>query len=385
MKYPIYLDYNSTTPVDPFVLEAMLPYFSTDFGNAASLSHLYGWVAEKAVEQTRKQIAQFVETLPEGIIFTSGATESNNLALFGIMRQYRQEGNHFITAQTEHKSVLDPFKRLEAEGFSGTYLSVDSQGQISLDALEEAISSKTILVSLMAANNETGVLHPLAEIGKICRQHRILFHCDATQALGKISLSLEKMQIDLLSCSAHKLYGPKGIGALALSRKKIRFRLEPLLFGGGHEQGFRSGTLNVPGIVGFGKAVELAEAKQAEEASRFDSWRRYFYESVCQQLSGVFLNGKWSQALPNTLHLSFAGISGNRLLSHLKKIAVSSGSACTSASLEPSHVLKAMGVSDDLARASLRLSFGRFTTVQELDEAILEIVSVVQELRATMV
>ncbi|MEK7485458.1 MAG: cysteine desulfurase family protein [Planctomycetota bacterium] len=381
MDLPIYLDHNATTPLDSRVLEKMIPFFSHYFGNASSRTHSYGWIAEKAVKEAREQVALALQCEPGEILFTSGATESNNLAIFGVLQKYKKYGNHFVTVKTEHPSVLDPFKALENQGFEGTYLSVDQKGQISLNELEKAFSKQTILVSVMAANNETGVLHPINEIGDLCREHKILFHCDATQAVGKIPIQVRTMKIDLLSFSAHKFYGPKGVGGLFYSRKTPRVQVFPLFWGGGQEDGLRSGTLNVPGIVGLGEAIYLAKEELETAQIRLKTLKKQLYEGLCSELNGLHLNGSSDKTLPGTLNLSFSGIRSQNLAGALKKIAVSSGSACASASLEPSYVLKAMGRSDESARASLRFSLGRSTTSTEIVQAIHEVVETVKRLQ----
>jgi cysteine desulfurase len=378
---PHYFDYNATTPLDPRVLEAMSPYFHTHFGNASSTLHAYGWLAEAVVEESRESLAKVLEADPEEIFFTSGATESNNLALLGVARAYKNYGNHLISVCTEHASILEPLAFLQKEGFNVTLLPVNSKGIVSLESLAEAIQPQTLLVSVMAANNETGVLQPLQEIGAFCRKEKILFHCDATQALGKIPLSVRSSCIDLLSCSAHKCYGPKGIGALFCSRKAPRVQLQPLFFGGGQERGLRAGTLNVPSIVGFAQALRYTQESLEPESLRISSLRQQLYEGISSQLPEVFCHTDFSQSLPNTLNLSFGGVEGSALLSQLKNIAVSSGSACHSAKQEASYVLKAMGVPEELARSSLRISLGRFNTEEQIQKAILDIVSTVRSLR----
>lgn len=381
MDLPIYLDYNATTPVDSRVLEKMIPFFSRYFGNASSRTHPYGWIAEKAVEESRIQTASVLSCDPDEILFTSGATESNNLAIFGSLQRYKKYGNHFITVKTEHPSVLDPFKTLESQGFHGTYLDVNADGQLDIKDLQKAISPQTLFVSVMFANNETGVIQPIAEIGECCRAHRILFHCDATQAVGKVPISVRAMKIDLLSFSGHKFYAPKGVGGLFYSRKTPRVQLIPLFFGGGQEGGLRSGTLNVPGIVGLGHAVQLAQESLESESVRLKTLKNQLYEGISQGISGVVLNGDPEKTLPGTLNLSFSGIRPHNLASSLKRIAVSSGSACASASLEPSYVLRAMGRSADFARASLRFSLGRFTTAEEIQCTIQEVSETITRLR----
>lgn len=381
MKLPIYLDYQATTPMDPRVVEAMLPYFTENFGNAASRNHEFGWKAEQQVEACRDTIASIFGGTGKEIVFTSGATESNNMAILGIAEFYKDKGNHIITAPTEHKAVLDPCHYLESRGYEVTYLQVDQHGMIDLKQLEEAITEKTILVTLMAANNEIGVIHPLKQIGEITRKHGVFFHTDATQAVGKIHVDVNEMNIDLLSLSAHKIYGPKGMGALYVRRKKPRVRIAPIMYGGGHERGMRSGTLNVPGIVGLAKAVELCRDEMQAETERLLMLRNRMYEKLTKELDHVYINGHPTQRLPGNLNLSFAYVEGESLIMGTNEIAVSSGSACTSASLEPSYVLRALGVGDDLAHSSLRFGFGRFTTVEEVDYAAERVISAVKRLR----
>jgi cysteine desulfurase len=380
MKIPIYMDYHATTPVDPRVLEAMLPYFREDFGNAASKSHAFGWRAEEAVEAGRAEVAKLIGASPKEIAFTSGATESDNLAVKGAARFYQEKGRHLITCQTEHKAVLDSMHRLEREGFEVTFLSVGRDGRVDPDDVRKAIRPDTILVSLMHANNEVGVLHPIEEIGKITREKGVAFHCDAVQSVGKLPFDVEKMNVDLVSISAHKMYGPKGVGALYV-RRKPRVRLIAEMDGGGHERGFRSGTLNVPGIVGLAKACELARAEMDEEASRVRALREKLRRGIQERLDQVTLNGSLEHRLPGNLNLSFAYVEGEALMMAVKDVAVSSGSACTSASLEPSYVLKAMGVGDDLAHSSIRFGLGRFTTEQEVDYVAELFVAKVKKLR----
>lgn len=382
MISPIYLDNSATTPVDPQVLDAMLPYFRDRFGNAASRNHRFGWDAEKAVEQAREQVAAVIGAAPKEIVFTGCATESDNIAMKGIAHMYRDRGNHIITQATEHKAILDPGKYLEQEGFEVTYLPVSQTGRIDLDELQAAITDKTILVSIMTANNEIGTIQPIAEIGAICRQKDIIFHTDACQAYGKIPIDVEAMGIDLLSCSAHKLYGPKGVGALYVRRKNPRIRRpEPVLHGGGHERGIRSGTLNVPGIVGFGKAAELCREVLGAEARQIASLRDRLWTGFSRELDDIYRNGDADHALPSILNVSFAYVEGESLMMTVDDIAVSSGSACTSASLEPSYVLKAIGVGDDLAHCSIRFSIGRFNTEAEIDYCVDRFAAGVRKLR----
>ncbi len=381
MKFPIYLDYHATTPVDPEVLKAMLPYFTEVFGNAASRNHEYGWSAEAGVEKARAQVAKLIGAIDKEIIFTSGATESNNLAITGVAEMYREKGNHIITSPIEHKAVLDTCKYLETKGYELTTLSVDQYGRINLDELRAAITPKTILVSIMFANNEIGTIQPVADIGKICKEKGVIFHTDAVQAAGKVEIDVNAMGIDLLSITAHKMYGPKGVGALYVRRRGPRVRLSPLIHGGGHERGMRSGTLNVPGIVGFGKAAELARLNLKEESAKMKRQRDRLWTGFQEQLDEVFLNGHPTERLPNNLNVSFAYVEGESLIMGTKELAVSSGSACTSASLEPSYVLKAIGVGEDLAHTSIRFSVGRFTTDEEVEFALQKMVTAVKRLR----
>lgn len=381
LKFPIYMDNNSTTRTDPRVVETMLPYFTEKYGNAASRSHPYGWEAEEAVEIARGQIGSLIGANPKEIIFTSGATESNNLAIKGVAAMYKKKGNHIITQATEHKAVLDPCKRLEKEGFQVTYLPVDRYGQVSVDQIREAMTDKTILVSIMAANNEIGTLQPIKAIGKLCKEKGVLFHTDAVQMVGKVPLNVEEMGIDLLSMTAHKVYGPKGIGALYVRKKDPRVRLEPIIDGGGHERGMRSGTLAVPLIVGFGKACEIAQAEMPEEAKRLYFLRERLRKGIMEQLSETYLNGHPDERLPGNVNISFAYVEGEGMMMGIKDVAVSSGSACTSASLEPSYVLRALGVGDELAHSSIRFGLGRFNTEEEVDYVIQLVVREVNRLR----
>lgn len=381
LKFPIYMDNHSTTPVDPRVVEAMLPYFTERFGNAASRNHAFGWEAEEAVEKARQQIAALVHCDPKEVVFTSGATESDNLALKGVAELYKEKGNHIITSMTEHRAVLDSAKRLEKMGFSVTYLPVDKNGLVNPEDVKNAITDKTILVSIMLANNEIGVIHPVAEIGKIAKSRGVLFHCDATQGVGKIPVDVEAMGIDLMSFTAHKIYGPKGIGALYVRKRNPRVRLAPLIDGGGHERGMRSGTLPVPLIAGFGKACEIAQQEMAAESTRLAYLRDKLHDTILKNLDEVFLNGHPTQRLPNNLNLSFAYVEGESLLMGLKEIALASGSACTSATLEPSYVLRALGVGSDLAHSSIRFGLGRFNTEEEVDYVASRVVEVVNRLR----
>lgn len=368
IKTPIYLDYAATCPVDPRVLDAMLPYFTEHFGNAASRTHVFGWRAEEAVEGARREIATLLNADPKEIVFTSGATESINLALKGALEFLRESGKkHVVTAVTEHKATLDTCKWLERNGCEVTYLQVAPDGRVTAEQVAQAIRPDTALVSIMVANNETGVLHPVAEIGAACRAAGVLFHTDAVQGYGKIPLDVEAMSIDLLSISAHKIYGPKGVGALYVRRRKPRVRLAPQIHGGGHERGNRSGTLNVPGIVGFGAAARVARETMAEESARIFELREHLRRRLTEEITHATVNGSLEHRLPGTLNISFNYVEGESLLMGLKDVAVSSGSACTSASLEPSYVLRAMGLDDELAHSSLRITVGRTTTREELD------------------
>lgn len=364
---PIYLDYAATTPVDPRVVDAMMPYFTESYGNAASRTHSFGWTAEEAVERARGQIAAAIAADPKEITWTSGATESNNLAIKGVVEYLAETADHVITVVTEHKAVLDTCKYLERRGTKVTYLPVDREGLITAQQVADAITDRTALVSVMFANNETGVIQPIAEIGAVCRARKVLFHTDATQAFAKVPIDVDAMNIDLLSASAHKVYGPKGVGALYVRRRKPRVRLAPQIHGGGHERGNRSGTLNVPSIVGFGVAAELAHSHMAEETARIGGLRDHLRDRIMAENDHVFVNGSREHVLPGHLNISFAYIEGESLLMALKEVALSSGSACTSASLEPSYVLRAMGLNDELAHSSLRMTLGRFTTREEVD------------------
>lgn len=377
---PIYLDYQSTTPCDPRVVNAMLPYFTEEFGNPHSRSHAYGWRAEEAVETARAHIATILNADPREVIFTSGATESNNLALKGIAHFYKAQKDHIVTCMTEHKCVLDSCRHLEQEGFKITYLPVEQNGIIDLDRLREALTDRTALVSIMAVNNEIGVIQPLAEIGKICREKGVFFHTDAAQAVGKIPLDVEAMNIDLLSLTAHKIYGPKGVGALYV-RRKPRVRLVSLIDGGGQERGMRSGTLSTPLCVGLGKACEIARTEMDSESKTLNALRDRFYQKICSELEEVYLNGDLERRIPGNLNISFAHVEGEGLMMGIKDLAVSSGSACTSASLEPSYVLRALGVEEEMAHTSLRIGFGRFTTEAEVDLAAEKIITEVRRLR----
>ena len=384
MKFPVYLDYNATTPCDERVVEAMLPFFTKHFGNAASRSHPYGWEAEEGVEYAREQLAKLVGAEPKEIIFTSGATEADNLALKGVFQMYPGKGNHIITVNTEHKAVLDTCRRLEAEGGEVTYLNVKPDGIIDLEELEASIRPTTILIAVMYANNETGTIQPVKEIGAIAKKHGVLFFTDATQAVGKIPVNVLEDEIDLMAFSAHKMYGPKGVGALYVRRKNPRVKITPQIDGGGHEKGLRSGTLNVPAIVGFGKAAELALNEMKTESKRLGALRDKF-ESEVLKLDGTAINGSTVKRLPHVSNISFGYVDGNALMIGLNKnIAVSSGSACTSASPEPSHVLKALGLDDEPAHSSLRFSLGRNTTGEEIDYAIEQVSKTVKKLKETI-
>jgi cysteine desulfurase len=381
VKLPIYMDNHATTPVDPRVLEAMMPYMTNVFGNAASRNHQFGWAAEEAVENARTQIAKLIGATAKEIIFTSGATESDNLAIKGVAEMYREKGNHIITAATEHKAVLDTCKRLEKYGYKVTYLAVQRDGLVNLDELKAAMTDKTVLVSVMYANNEIGVLQPVEEIGKLCRERGIVFHTDATQAVGKVPVDVNKQNIDVLSISAHKMYGPKGVGALYVRRKNPRVQLSAIIDGGGHERGMRSGTLNVPGIVGLGKACELCMEEMPAESKRLTAMRDRLRQTIEKNLDEVYVNGDYEHRLPGNLNMSFLYVEGESLLMGINDIAVSSGSACTSATLEPSYVLKALGLGDDLAHSSIRFGLGRFNTDAEVDYVAAKIVDVVKKLR----
>src|SRR5499427_7006002 len=381
LKLPVYMDNHATTPVDPRVVDAMVPYFTEKFGNAASRNHEFGWKAEEAVENARAQIAKLINATPKEIIFTSGATESNNLAIKGAAEMYREKGNHIITQVTEHKAVLDTSKRLEKYGFEVTYLPVEKDGRINLDDLRRAITPKTILITTMYANNEIGVVQPIQEIGKIAKEKGVLFHTDGVQAAGKIPVDVQKDNIDMVSLSAHKIYGPKGCGALYVRRRNPRVQLSAQIDGGGHERGMRSGTLNVPGIVGLGKACEIAQKEMPEESVRLRGLRDRLKAGLEAKLDEVFVNGSMEHRLPNNLNMSFAYVEGESLLMGINDVAVSSGSACTSATLEPSYVLKALGVGEDLAHTSIRFGLGRFNTDEEVDYVTNRLAEVVTKLR----
>jgi len=381
VKLPIYMDNHATTRTDPRVLEEMLPYYTEKFGNAASRNHEFGWVAEQAVEQARERIAKLIGATAKEIIFTSGATESDNLAIKGVAEMYKEKGNHIITQAIEHKAVLDTCKRLEKYGFRVTYLPVQKDGRIDLDDLKRSMDDKTILVTIMAANNEIGALQPIREIGALCHERGVLFHSDAVQAIGKVPFNVIQDNVDLASITAHKLYGPKGVGALYVRRKNPRVQLVAQIDGGGHERGMRSGTLNVPGIVGLGKACEIATNGMAEEAKKLAALRDRLKDAIMGQLDEVYINGSVEHRLPGNLNISFAYVEGESLLMGINDIAVSSGSACTSATLEPSYVLKALGAGDDLAHSSIRFGLGRFNTEAEVDYVAERVVDTVKRLR----
>jgi cysteine desulfurase len=378
---PIYLDYQATTPMDPRVLEAMMPYFTYKFGNPHSRSHSYGWEAEEGVEKARAQVAKLIGADEKEVIFTSGATESNNLAIRGVAEFYKDRRNHIVTTVTEHKCVLDTCRHLEQQGFDVTYLPVQKNGLVDLEALRAAVTDKTVVVSIMAVNNEIGVIQPLAEIGKICREKKAFFHTDAAQAVGKIPLDVEAMSIDLMSISGHKIYGPKGIGALYV-RRKPRVRLVPLIVGGGQERGFRSGTLPTPLCVGLGEAAEIAMKEMDAESKRLAKLQARMLKGLNAKLTDIHVNGDLEHRIPGNLNIGFAYVEGESLMMGIKGLSVSSGSACTSASLEPSYVLRALGVEEDMAHTSLRIGLGRFTTEQEVDTAVDELVRHVNKLRA---
>jgi cysteine desulfurase len=382
IQIPIYMDYHATTPVDPRVIEAMLPYFNAKFGNAASRSHVFGWTAEEAVSKSREMLAKLIgASNPKELVFTSGATESNNLAIKGVADFYKEKGNHIITTVIEHKAVLDTCKRLEKQGFNVTYLPVGKSGVVDPDDVVKAITDKTILVSVMLANNEVGTVQPIAEIGAITRKRGILLHSDAVQGVGKVPFDVEAMHVDLASITAHKMYGPKGIGGLYVRRSKPRVRVAAQMDGGGHEFGMRSGTLNVPGIVGFGRAAQIMLEEGQAESARILRLRERLREKLNKGLDEIMLNGSLDKRLPGNLNVSFAFVEGEALIMAIKDVAVSSGSACTSASLEPSYVLHAMGVGDDLAHSSIRFGLGRFTTEEEVDYVADLVTRKVQKLR----
>jgi cysteine desulfurase len=381
VKTPIYLDYQATTPTDQRVVDKMLPYFTEKFGNPHSASHIFGWESEQAVEKARKQIADLIGADVKEIVFTSGATESNNLAITGYANYIKGNGNHIITVQTEHKCVLDSCRHLAEEGFDITYLPVEQNGLLDMQKLKDAITDKTILVSVMAANNEIGVLQPIAEIGSLCRENKIVFHTDAAQAFGKIPLDVKEMQIDMMSISGHKIYGPKGVGALYVGRKP-RIRLKAIINGGGQERGRRSGTLPTPLIVGLGEAARIASEEMVAENKRLTSLRNKLLTAIQVKLPEVYVNGDMEHRLAGNLNISFAGVEGESLMMAIKKLAVSSGSACTSSSLESSYVLYALGVSEELAHTSIRFGIGRFTTEEEIDYAAELICKKVEKLRS---
>ena len=370
MKLPIYMDHHATTPVDPRVFEAMTPYFLQKFGNAASRKHSFGWEAEAAVEMARKEAAQLIGAHPKEIIFTSGATESDNLAIRGVAELHRERGNHIITVATEHNAVLDTCKRLERSGCRVTYLPVDRDGLVDPDDVRRAISAQTVLITVMFANNEIGTIHPVAEIGRLARENGVLFHTDATQAVGHVPVDVEKMNIDLLSFTAHKMYGPKGIGGLYVRRKNPRVALPPMIEGGGHERGMRSGTLNVPGIVGLGEACRICAGQMDAESERLRKLRDRLQDGILAELDEVYLNGHETKRLPHNLNLSFACVEAESLLMGVGDVALSTGSACTSAAAEPSHVLKALGIREELIHSSIRFGLGRFNTEAEVDRTV---------------
>ncbi|QLK13616.1 IscS subfamily cysteine desulfurase [Candidatus Profftella armatura] len=377
---PIYMDYSATTPIDPRVVDKMIPYLRVQFGNPASRNHIYGWTAEKAIEKARNEVAQLIYADPREIIWTSGATESNNLAIKGAAHFYKKRGKHIITVQTEHKSVLDSIRKLENDGFRVTYLKPKNNGLITLSQLEEKICSDTILVSVMLVNNEIGVIQPILEIGELCRSKGVIFHCDAAQAVGKIDINIQNYKVDLMSFSAHKIYGPKGIGALYI-RRNPRTRIEAQIHGGGHEYGLRSGTLATHQIVGMGEAFRLARIEMKEELKRILFLQKRLYNGLMESIEEIYINGDMNNRIPHNLNISFNFIEGESLLMAIKDIAVSSGSACTSASLEPSYVLRALGCNDELAHSSIRFTIGRFTTEKEIDFTIKLLKMKVKKLR----
>jgi cysteine desulfurase len=381
LKLPVYMDNHATTPLDPRVLEAMLPYFGEKFGNAASRSHSFGWQADQGVETARSQVARLIGAAAQEIVFTSGATESDNLAIKGVAETYREKGNHIITVVTEHKAVLDSCKHLEKYRYCVTYLPVQNDGLIDLQQLIDAISERTILVSVMAANNEIGVLQPFAEIGKVCHERGVIFHTDAAQAVAKIPIDVNKQNIDLMSIAGHKIYGPKGVGALYVRRKDSEVKLAALIDGGGHEHGMRSGTLNVPGIVGLGKACAIASEEMPREACHLAGLRNRLRDKIMTAIPDVYINGSMEHRLPGNLNVSFGGVDGESMMLGLDGIAVSSGSACTSAKVDPSYVLKAIGCDDDLATSSIRFGLGRFTTEAEVDYVADRVIQTVRQLR----
>ena len=383
VKTPIYLDNLATTPVDPRVVDAMLPYFTDHFGNAASQTHAFGWKAAEAVDQGRGQVASLINARsPREIIFTSGATEANNLAIKGVVEYYRDKGSHLVTCAIEHKSVLDCCKRLEQQGYEVTYLPVNPYGCIDVAQLRAALTERTVLISIMAANNEIGTIQPLRAIGEVAKENQVLWHCDAAQAVGKIDLDVESLGVDLLSLSAHKIYGPKGIGALYVRSRKPRVRLQAQIEGGGQERNLRSGTLNVPGTVGLGQVCQLCQEEMKTERTRLVKLREHLYQEVTRCLDGVRLNGHPQERLPGCLNVSFVGVNGASLLTGLRDVALSAGSACTSGTNAPSHVLKALGVPHELAQSSLRFGLGRFTTREEVDYVVKRIIEEADRLRA---
>ena len=379
-RVPIYMDHHATTPLDPRVFDAMLPYFTDKFGNAASINHVFGWEAKDAVEHARAQVAQLLNAAPRQVVFTSGATEADNLAIKGILHAARP-GSHLITAATEHRAVLDPARKLQLEGYQVTVLPVDQYGAVDPQQVADAIRPHTALVSLMLANNEVGTINPISQIGQICRRREVVFHCDAVQAVGKIPVDVETLQVDLLSVSAHKFYGPKGIGALVVNGSPPRVRVEPLFDGGGHENRLRSGTLPVPLIVGFGACCQIAAQTLGDESERLRELRNRLWQMLNERIDGIRLNGHPTERLPGSLNVSVEGIDSETLIAEIKDVAISSGSACTSADPEPSHVLRAMGLNDARSRTSLRIGLGRFNTVDEVDHAVAVIVDAVQKLR----
>lgn len=381
MKLPIYMDNHATTPMDPRVLEAMLPYFTEVYGNAASRSHSFGWRAEEAVETAREQVAALIGANPKEIVFTSGATESDNLAIKGVAHFYRSKGNHIITSTVEHKAVLDTCKALEKQGFKVTYLPVNTFGQVTVESVRAAITPETILVSIMWVNNEIGTVNDIGAIGALCKEKGVIFHTDAVQGIGRLPFNVDELKVDLVSVTGHKMYGPKGVGAMYVRRRNPRVRLELQMDGGGHERGMRSGTLNVPGIVGLGKAAELAKAELQQNYDKVLSLRERLHKGITSRLKDVFLNGHPTERHPGNLNLSFAYVEGESMLMALKDVAVSSGSACTSASLEPSYVLRAIGVGEDLAHTSIRFGIGKFNTEEEVDYVIDLVVEKVNKLR----
>lgn len=379
-KRRIYLDHNATTPVDPRVLKEMLPYFTEVFGNAASIDHEFGHEAKLAVDKAREQIAKAINASPDEIIFTSGATESNNIALFGIAERYSDKGKHIITCVTEHKAVLDCCKRLEQKGFSITYLSVDEFGLINLDDLKKAITPDTILISIMAANNEIGTTTPLEEIGKIAHSHGVLFHSDAAQAIGNIPIDVQKMNVDILSISGHKIYGPKGIGALYRRKSNPRVNLNPVIYGGGQEKGIRSGTLNVPGIVGMGKAIEIAIKEMPSATKKYKTWSKYILDELGKNINGIQLNGHPTERLAHNINVSIPEIESRALIVLLKDVAISTGSACTTTTVEPSYVISALGFGEGRSHSAIRISVGRFNTQDEIKKGVKSIIEGVRKI-----